>query len=869
MLQYLVEHALANVWCNPSQDNQLVFAPKRISKKRGDTIATKILYRSVPLPERSKTYHVFQIGQLDPSMAGLFIKGNGYNADKWFSMSDACNKRNTEVTIYNGSGVCYPRFKSFFMHTKERALVFAIEQDPRIPIDLSNDTMYFRLYTNAYFQTGRGLQNTYQLKTVGLVPDSDSTIMFLQAQVSSMKKLPGVTRCYVNGVLVDDINLVTCKKGDCAEFVYDSSVKAVSKYKLSQMHNFRSELDNCNKLLARNTRGPTFKIDYQDDVDVFITNGRDGNFFRALYLNRNLAKNHRMVTHCDYSLNSDACDYIAQQLSSLMGNGGVDTSEYEVVLQIRDGGYDRSLVHDNERLFELYKLPEGLVTQALTGGHISMPMWTASKLEMSAYAHLMRAYAHEVDMSLVEKAYGYNSIAKVLADTPSKLEVYSGQWSADLAPSLRLDSTVYEYDENGRLLDIVTHHRDPTYNSARSDARLIEVIGAIGTQKTDVVFGHDNLRFDDSYDYRVYCCGFSAGLADNIWVDITVSKGVYFEVQNGVLTSKLDTGETFLMVRTDKTFVQDSIFVRPNRGIFSFNITELVDKGDGLKTYDVCVPGAQIDVWMNGKSCVQGVDYIVEFPTVYITSKRHIAQPVEQDMPQAVTYRVLGFCNDHLQFDCIEDVGWVSHEALSNNKRFDLRDDKVLRIVVGGACMHRNDLKFYENYPGAKAISDLNGQPYEIKDLMLPIGRFTNTSVYDLKKKSLEIDKVVTMYMSDKFKTDTPASVYATSDLYPLVSPFVARLVDDIKTGTLRLNPAMSLTKMEILSICRSYEYLLKCDPVSLKNQQDERFCYICPHFSDNVVDLPLLEYRFIAKVIEVYTENKVKMSHFLRYIQS
>ena len=866
MLQYLVEHALANVWCNPSQDNQLVFAPKRISKKRGDTIATKILHRSVLLPERSKTYHVFQIGQMDPRMAGLFIKGNGYNADRWFSMADAINKRNTEVTIYNAAGVCYPRFKSFFMYTKERVLVFALEEDSRVSLDLARDTMYFRLYTNAYFQTGKGIQSSLQMRTVGLVPDSDATIMFLQAQVANMRKLQGATRCYVNGVLVNDINLVTCKKGDCAEYVYDSSVKTVASYKLSQMHNFHSSLDSCNKLLVRNTRGRVPEIDYQDDIDVFISNGRTGNFFKALYLNRNLAKNHRMVTHCDYSVSSDACVFIAQELAQLVNQPGLDTSDYELHVHIRDGGYDRSLMFDNERLFELYKLPQGMITQALTGGHISMPMWSAGELEKCAYTELMRAPAEQVNMDLVERAYGYNSIAKVLGDTPSKLELYSGQWSADLAASLRQDSTVYEYDEKGHLLDIVAHNRDPSYNSHRTDARLIEVIGAVGTQHSAVVFGHTNLNVDTNYDYRVYCCGYTSAGPDNIWMDISTAEGVSFDIIGGVLISKLDTSKTMLMVRSDKTFVQDTITRKVVRGTISFDITEIVDKGDGLKTHCMVVPGAQIDVWLNGKSCVQGVDYIVEFPTIHITSKRHVLQP-STTQSQSITYRVLGFCNDRLQFDCTEDIGWVSHEALSNNDRFDLRDDKVLRIVVGGSCMHRQDLKFYEDYPGSKIVSDLNGLPYEIKDLMLPIGRFTDTNVYELKKKSLEIDKVVTSYMSDKFKTDKPDTVYAVGDLYPLVSPFISRIIDDVKTGTLAISPAMTLTKMDILSVCRPYENLLKWDPVSLKNQQDERFTYICPHFSDTTVDLPVFEYRFIVKVVEVYTENRVKLSHFLRYI--
>ena len=50
MHEYLVNHALENVWCSPTQDNQLVFAPKRVTPARGALNYATVLGDTLELP---------------------------------------------------------------------------------------------------------------------------------------------------------------------------------------------------------------------------------------------------------------------------------------------------------------------------------------------------------------------------------------------------------------------------------------------------------------------------------------------------------------------------------------------------------------------------------------------------------------------------------------------------------------------------------------------------------------------------------------------------------------------------------------------------------------------------------------------------
>lgn len=855
MTDFLVEHALRNVWCSPGQDNQLIFAPKRISRHGGAFGYTKIVFRSIPLPLRSKYYHVYQIGQISPKLIGLFDPDRTWAPERWYMFSDAINRRSVEITVYNADGVCFPRYKAHFMFTRERALIFAFESDPLIPINFDEDQIFVRLYTNAYYQTGMGRDLDLQMQTVGFEPGSISSIMYLQTQIAALRQRPGIVKCWKNGILVNDFTLANCGIGDRLEWVYDSSVKRVVTFPIKDLPSFHSTLDKAQKYLLHYTKGLDERtIDYQDDIDLFVQTPAG----LGLYVNRNQPSHHRMLTHRDYSVQTDAVTQVSSKLNQLYQV----TDDLILTMHIREGGYRRELIKDHQRIFELYKLSDKSIVEAMIGVDSTVSYWTCDGLESSGYTLLMRSAADDVDVSMVESAYGYNTICKLVGDTPTALGPVG---SFELLPAQVSDSTIYEYDANGLMLGVHRHEYGLMYYKVNPNAQLVEVIPSSGSDTPNVVFGSDLLNFDTACDYRVYRSRKFYGIPNGVWEDITAFEGEYFLIKDGTLFWIDPSDDQFLMVRTDKKFLSRDVSLLGNQGMLNFSLMEMVDKGDGLKDHYCSVPAGQYDIFINGNSAVEGVDFVIEFPVVHITSKRYLKHPVF-DIAQDIHYRALGFCDMKLAPQAISERGWVEYGMLSNNLRYDLRDDKVQRIVLNGATVSKDSVSFKEDNPGIFVEAALNGAPYEIKDMMVPIGSFVTSDAMALRQKSLEVDKAISNYLTVKIDQSPPDGPSVIHGLYPLVSPFFAHLIYLLQNDQLLFNTQSTFPASEILAICKPFEGLLKWDPISTRNKQDPRYTYICPHFHDHVRTLKMQQYRFLQRVVYVYAKDVVDLTPFLKF---
>ena len=83
MREFLVQHALDNVWCNPEQDNQLLIHAFKLTPQYGVVNEHRIMLRTVRMPETGKRYHVFQVGQVYPSLLGLLKVQPSWGNEVW------------------------------------------------------------------------------------------------------------------------------------------------------------------------------------------------------------------------------------------------------------------------------------------------------------------------------------------------------------------------------------------------------------------------------------------------------------------------------------------------------------------------------------------------------------------------------------------------------------------------------------------------------------------------------------------------------------------------------------------------------------------------------------------------------------------
>ena len=129
----------------------------------------------------------------------------------------------------------------------------------------------------------------------------------------------------------------------------------------------------------------------------------------------------------------------------------------------------------------------------------TVPEWNCENLEASSYTELMRAFYRDVDIDLVEKAYGYNACSVVLANSPLKVTLENNAPKVKLPPGwpsqnyrVYFDEGVYPYRlDTGCFLTIRTVNAAYVkfiYGSMYGDHDVIsKVYDAAGNFVTDKV----------------------------------------------------------------------------------------------------------------------------------------------------------------------------------------------------------------------------------------------------------------------------------------------------------------------------------------------------------------------------------------------
>lgn len=853
MSDYLVAQAIQNVWCTPTQDQQSRFRLAKLTRYGGVYTKVDVMWRSYALPVVGQLFHVYQIGGISPAYLGLTIPAR---AGMWVKFSDACIKESTIVDLYSVNGIQSPRCLAWYTVSEDGDLVVAVQRFDKVGIDYNNEDLFLRVYHNAYYGTTRRDVSVDYIDVQGGVMGNTDQILALQ-QKYDKAVLKGTTYAFVNGYLVDKLDLFTVQLGDVAEFVYDGSIYAVEDLLIGDLGVFDSTLDGKRKYLMHMSQALKTTITYQDDIDVFIlkkeTNGR----FKGLFFHRNQLDAVRQVTHADYSI---TIPYLTSFVSTQAAWQDLNLNDLVIRVQMRKSGYRRSLVNETNRIKELYKLPDTEILAAMIGLEATVPEWQAAHLEAANYTKVMGSPVTAITPAMVQDMFGYNSMAMYLAPTPQFTKNVSGEAIVDIPLNLQYRSTVYEYDFDGKLLGYYKHALGAIWRAQNTNTHLVQIVTGYAVTQLDEKYGKTGATLDANLDYRMYTCGMFGGLPDNHWQDVTDSD---LYVVKGLGMSWLTTpSTTYTMVRSNRDFLGYDLNIPVQGGVLKFVLTSEQDRGKGFQNTVMQVPLGELDLFLNGWSLVEGVDYIVNFPEIVIINKKFIDNTKAK---QLITVRHCGHCNSDLTRAVLGDRGFVSHGVLSNNNRFDLRDDKVQHVAIGGAVYDKSELEFAETHNGVNVAGVPNGVPYVVRDIVVPLRGTTNAKTYEARNAALVVDKHVSDYLTLKMPPPVFTEPDVIPELYPVYSPFVSALIDDLKSGVFSDTRIFDQYNDDTLKkMCAFYEPLLDFEPTRDPNKVDLSYVSVQPYYQDVVTELGLFQYRFLSRAVSLYLNNAVSLSHFV-----
>lgn len=855
---YLRDHALRNVWCSPAADTQYIFKLAQLTKYGGVKDTAKVWWRIEQLPDRTSTWNVYQIGQVHPLILGLFPE-----VYEWVSFSETCNKQKMVVDIYTKDGIELPRFQTFYKYNQDKNLIVATRKNPRIPFNFDEDEIFVRVYTNEYFNSLQANQVTDIIHTEGRVPASTAEILAFQNVYNDYATRTGITYAFVNGLKVDAIDILNVKIGDSVELIYDATIYKVVDFLIDDLHDFTSTYDKMRKYLLHYAGADNGVIDFQDDIDVFILQPI-GSKHRGVYYHKNNVKALRNVTHRDYSVVIPyVLDYARVLGATQNPPKPLDPKTLYIRLHIRKSGYTRPLVFEANRIHELYKMTDVDIVKAMLGIDSTVSNWRADVLEGSGYTRLMQATANEVTPQLVQEAYGYNAISVYIANTPTNPQQMGSKKIVDVPYGLQTGATVYEYDVDGLLLGWFVHPIGSRYTCFNDDCAKVEIIMGTGGDHLDEYYNDFNVFRNPKYSFRVYECEVMNGVADNKFIDVTNKPGKYSVVDGRIVWTETSPLK-YPMIRTDAKFMAIDHNLAVNNGILKFSLTGKQKRGTLWSTWVMHVPMGKIDVFLNRKSLIRNLDYVVRFPEIYIINKEYLVSP--DTSLQQIHVRMTGFCTEDMEFEKQGDAGYIEHGFLSNNDRFDIRDDKVLRITVDGKLYSRDQLEFSEEHAGVSPVNALNGRPYSVDDIMVPFRGLTEADTYDLRKIAQATDKRVTDYLTLKLPQPPRPGPVTIVDRYKIYSPFLNRIIYDLLTDTIELQDK-AYNDRETMAICKPYEPILKFDPTQPEVPVDDRYVIIHPHNLTFVVNLSHNKYRFLQNVVKLYSHGRVNLSPFITVV--
>ena len=883
MNEALLKHAIQTVWCTPGQDSQVIYELSRMGDPYGNLGSFWTPYERLSLPDTTHKWMVYQVGKVVPANINIPRRKN-----TWYRLDKLAKDRLLMSDLYTDNGLHFPRFESYCLLTSGDGLIVVTRVNDKI-INLHDQKLYIRFYTNGYFASERSDgKRSLEIKGKRFV-NTNEILLFQREIEEKLETFTGKTMSFINGRLVGNVSLVTAHEGDVVEVVFDPSITKMVEFNIRDLPSFNSTRDNLKKYLLHYYDPSVQRIDYIDDIDVFLVK-KNGAKLEGVYYHQNVPEWMRMVTHKDYSVPVERVRAFLTQhtvqpsriddLARYPESDWANVDDLVLRLYIREAGWDRPLEPNAHRTEELYRLDDQDIQNALLGLHSNVDVWKAAELENSAYVRFMSAPAAQIRPTMfgvptessdaknsaeefAGDVYGYHAASKLLADTPSRVVKVGDVPMAQLHYEHWTDSTVFEYDADGRLLGHSYNVKSEWFPVVHQNAALVEAISGLGTTNQGEIFGNGEVDIPVGYNWRLYVSPVWAGKVTNEWVDITDSPdrdkyGILTKNVNGkhhwkwTLSAKTQYG----LVRTDNQFILQDIELTTNDGLLEFSVNETLSSSNVV----AIMPAGVLDIWLNGCALQEGLDYIVRWPQVVISNREYLDTSTTE---QKVTYRAYGFPTTDGKLLDINQKGYVAYNVLSHDGVTEVHRNRVLRITAGGRYLHPDDVVYDEDNNNVVLKGARNGAPYTIQT---PPVIFHDVYEDDIAARAKDdaIDKSVVDYLTMKLPQRKRPNPDMIPERYSVVSAFANKVLVDIKRGVLRPSKIEDhYSEQDIREWLKDYEWILDYDII--QQGYDEDYAVVVPKWWDDVVELDYWEYTFYSRILGLYLKTRPDIAKHIR----
>lgn len=836
---FLQYYATRNVWSAPFQDNQVIVELTRMSFPTGVKGHTDVWWDDITLPDKSSEWTIYNFGQNTPWRTSFPAKQM-----KWVPLAAWGEESKTLFDLYNINGKRVPTYQAFVLLTPDLGYILAVRMDQKY-YDLINDKLFLRTYHNGFWKSDRSELYPYTVEYGGGRVMQQAILREYIADIKYLRKFPGIVNVYHNGRWVDNITMDSVKIGDYVEYVHDGAVSSIIDFKVANLRDFYSELDKVKKYLLHPPKEKDPTIRFVDDVDIYLYR-RNGTGMEGRYFSRWRVDSMRMVTHADYSIPVTEVEAYTKHPNDKW----VDIKDLYIRLHIRDSGYKRPLVDEFMHLKELYRLSDSEISRSLLGIDATLDEWYAPNLEKSYYTEVMRKWWPPFDYIKLLHMFGYDALAKLISDSPRRAENVSGVLSIKLSEAQRGDATIFEYDADGLYLGNYYHSLGEYYHCHNPNCAFGEIYLGKGDKVLDWIPGNDDVTLQSGRMYRFYFCRKSKDVPTLSYEEAVEGKN--YLIDNGVVKWIHRATAYEGLVWSDKRFLINEVKWLSNSGVYRLQINHSKTNATPLP-----IPTETLGLIINGRQAIEGVDYYVQWPEITVVSKDLISTTTENKF--VITGQ--GMIRGNIR-QTPKDVGFIFQGIASVNKRFDLRDGRVMRYIVDGKVKFREDVYFAEDYPNDNKPLSPNGAIYQSSPMYVPIRDLTYQQMDELRAEQEEFNNRLEDFLTLRYPQPELEGPNPIDRRHIVYSPLLTQIVFDMKEGSLT-PPVVPENVEDLRRKFKDYEQWLSTEPTTVGvNQQ---YVIIVAHPYDDMIEVTQLEYRFLSQIVKLYLKDGIDLNtHFI-----
>lgn len=860
VIDYLIHHALENVWCNPMEDELSTVQLARLTETNGSRGEINIFHDEFKLPTEKDDYHVYMLGGNHPAQFTLIP-----TYSEWVNMKMWCAQNQLICYFYTLNGVIFPLTDIWVLREEDDNLIFAVRVNERID-DLNVMDLYVRFYHNEYWTRVTDKKPIDQILISGGRTGRVNYVETL-THVQRLKTAKN-RRMYIfhNGKLNFSPSL-TLDREDTVELWFDGSIAKDYWFRLDRLPTFQSQLDDLQKYLIhppKPSETDTFKTNvlYHDDVDFFLVkveemkSSADGGVLEStindsIYYYRHQQSDVRMVTHRDYALPVKRIHELVR-----LRDENMDLSKWYLRVMVRDNGSRRYLINEKNHIKELYRLPEKFLVSAMVGTSATVKHWRAENLEASTYTYLMRAWQHELTREKILDAYGYVNTARTLANPCIGITSDPTRPYFIMPIGLISESTVFEYDNTGTLLGFYPHQGNLKYFPTNESTVYIEAFAGKGSDKPYYFINpSETMELHPESNYRAYLATIKNDVVQNDWKDVTDDIGKW-ERNDTLGHCRYNRQYESMIVIGDGHWLVYDTTLKALDGVYDFGVFKL----DSM--LPLPIPYGKIDLWLNGRAMVEGIDYLINYPTLTILTKELFVNGTDQKL----TIRGMGFCDASLRRMVPRDYGFVAHGKISVDSHYDLHDEAVSRISLGGGIVNPKNLTFSLD-KGEATVAVPDGRPFSVEDHYIPLKGFIGNNVYQAFEDDKAKFKQMSEYLSKRLAVTVPEEKVIVANRYRVYSPTLSNILYTILSNKVDVTKVDTKNNNQVDKFMTPFKKWLEMD-LAYKGW-DHDFVIIEPFPSNNVVEITYREFAFLETINKRYLNSAVDLTPWFNIVQS